>query len=397
MPDNFVYGGIVGNSNTWKDIGNWNSNLIIGLNDLPVSEIQKIQELTKQSNNDYEKVKLIYEYLQNETRYVGVFIGIGGFKPYSASYVCNKKYGDCKALTNYMLAMLKSVGIKSYYSLIVADEKKPDIDTNFPGMYFNHAVLCVPLKNDTLWLECTDQLNPFNYWGSFTNGKHALVCDFEFSFITQTPKFTHHTNCVIQNSIVNFKEGKLLVSMERQLFGEAFEEVRNNLKYNSDKNIIEMATKTLPFRNYTLSSVNYNEIYNNGVMGYNESLQLICSNYLQVFDSSIIISQFNKIIENQFHLSANRQNTIEILHNYRVVDTIKYHIPDEFGLEVLPNDFYSSTSYGKCEVKYLMEENKLIICKFVELNKGVYSSTIYNEFKKFISDILHVENQKNII
>ena len=397
IPDDFVFGGIKGTSITWKDIGIWQSKLISNLDKLPYSEIQKIKELTKLAKNDYEKVKLIYEYLQNETRYIGVFIGIGGWKPFDATYVCNNKYGDCKALTNYMMSMLRSVGINAYYSLIVADESEPDIDTNLPGIYFNHVVLYVPLENDTLWLECTSQNIPFNYWGTFTNGKQALVCNFEDSFLTQTPQFKNNENYINQSSIANIVDGKLIVNMKRQLFGEAFEKIKNNIKYNSDKDILDIATKTIPFKNYTLNNVKYDEIQIDGITGYNESLQLSLSNNIQEYSSNLIISPFNKYLETEFPLNTARHNPITIKYNFKIVDTIQYNILEGFKIEVMPDNFQISTEYGKCEIKYVLKANQLKVSKFIELNKGSYTLKDYSEFKTFIKDIISAENQKILL
>ena len=53
-----------------------------------------------------DKVKKIYQYMQNKTRYVNVSIGIGGWMPMSPEEVRKKGYGDCKGLTNYMKTML---------------------------------------------------------------------------------------------------------------------------------------------------------------------------------------------------------------------------------------------------------------------------------------------------
>jgi len=397
VPDAFVFGKIKGTSTTWKQVGNWYSKLISGLDKLPEFEIKKVLELTKQATNDYEKAKLIYTYLQNETRYIGVFIGIGGWKPDDATNVCNNKFGDCKALTNYMMAMLKAVGIKSYCSLIIADDDEPDIDTSFPGMYFNHVVLCVPIHNDTLWLECTNQSNPFNYWGTFTNGKHALVCDFENSYITQTPHFEHQTNYVTQTSKVIIQDGKLIVDMERQLFGEAFEKVKNNLNVNSDKEIIDIATKTLPFKNYSLTNVKYRDINIDGCTGYNETLQLTFSNNLQAYGSNLIISPFNKFVETQFHLNTYRQNPISILYNYKIADTTQYDIPKEFELEGLPINFQDSTRYGKVGARYIQEKKQLKVITFFEFNKGMYPQSDYADFMLFIDRIINSESHKILL
>ena len=126
--------------------------------------------------------------MQDNTRYVNVTLGIGGMKPYPAEYVSNNKYGDCKALTNYMKALLQCAGIESYYSTIYAGGTAPGSDPlKCPGQQFNHVILAVPLENDTLWLENTSNTNPFAYPGTFTQNRQALLVDGSKSRLVRTP------------------------------------------------------------------------------------------------------------------------------------------------------------------------------------------------------------------
>mgnify|MGYP001126063175 FL=1 len=97
-------------------------------------------------------------------RYISVQIGIGGWKPISAEEVDENKYGDCKGLTNYTKALLRTVGIESNYCVVSAGSEIKDISEDFPSMQGNHVILNIPQEGKSdLWLECTSQDTPFNF------------------------------------------------------------------------------------------------------------------------------------------------------------------------------------------------------------------------------------------
>jgi len=80
--------------------------------------IEKVHTLVKGISDEREKIKLIYKYLQSKTRYVSIQLGIGGWQPIEASVVDQVGYGDCKALSNYAISLLKEAGIKAYFALV---------------------------------------------------------------------------------------------------------------------------------------------------------------------------------------------------------------------------------------------------------------------------------------
>ena len=113
-----------------------------------------------------EKAKIIYKYVQENTRYISVQIGIGGFRPINAIDVDRVKYGDCKGLSNYTMALLKAVNVPSYYTVVEAGNRKVDFEDDFADLrQGNHAILAIPYKGSYYWIDCTSQIHPFRIFG----------------------------------------------------------------------------------------------------------------------------------------------------------------------------------------------------------------------------------------
>src|SRR6185436_1398426 len=138
-PNKFSYYGYEGDLTSWKSFGIWLNTLYNGQDVLPADRQQFFKELVKDAQNDREKARLIYDYLQKNFRYVSIQLGIGGFRPFSADFTEKKKYGDCKALSNVMQAMLATVGIKAYSAIINAGNNALAMDPDFPAQLSNHV------------------------------------------------------------------------------------------------------------------------------------------------------------------------------------------------------------------------------------------------------------------
>jgi hypothetical protein len=144
--------------------------------------------------SEKEKIKRIYNYMQQNFRYVSIQLGIGGLRPFSADFTDKKKYGDCKALSNYMMAALKAVNIKSHVAIINASFNQEPVDADFPANNFDHVILCIPYAKDSIWLECTSSTAEFGELGTFTENRNALLITDNGGVLVPTPKSQHTSN-----------------------------------------------------------------------------------------------------------------------------------------------------------------------------------------------------------
>ncbi|MFR9165187.1 MAG: DUF3857 domain-containing protein [Dysgonomonas sp.] len=208
-PTDFCYDSHCGNMSDWKHYGLWVSDLLKGRDAIPNELSEKIKDLTKDAKTPAEKVKIVYEYLQNNTRYVSIQLGIGGLQPIDATSVYKTRYGDCKGLTNLMKAMLKSINIQSNYCEIYSGDRNQRLYSDFANVnQTNHAILLVPMEKDSIWLECTSQTLPFGYIHDGIAGHDALVINEhgEGGKICRLPSYTKEQNKSSTKLIVNVNE-----------------------------------------------------------------------------------------------------------------------------------------------------------------------------------------------
>ena len=186
-PVDFAYGGTKGSQETWNGTGKWLYSLQEGNAVVPEELKTKVTALTE-GLSDKGKIKAIYDYLRENTRYVSIQLGIGGFKPFPVETVYKTGFGDCKALSAYMQALLKVVGIDSHYYIISTSRSKLIKNYHSVGQ-MNHAMLCVPMQNDTLWIECTNPRYPLGYRHDSSAGHEVVLVKEDGGELVKIPNY----------------------------------------------------------------------------------------------------------------------------------------------------------------------------------------------------------------
>ncbi|MCE7055406.1 DUF3857 and transglutaminase domain-containing protein [Algoriphagus sp. AGSA1] len=228
-PLNFSLGEFSGKMEDWAGLAAWQFRLNEGRNSLPGEFAEKIKSMVSEADTEYEKIQILYEYLQKNYRYVSIQLGIGGWQTTPAADVVKYAYGDCKGLTNLMQAMLKVVGIESNYTLVYAGKNADDIETDLPSNQFNHVILQVPMTDvqSPIWLECTSNSLPAGYLGEFTRNRHVLVINEEGGALTKTPAYnTDYWNAVRStNQVLIASDGNATISSDIHVEGNFAEQM----------------------------------------------------------------------------------------------------------------------------------------------------------------------------
>lgn len=226
-PVQFALDQYPGEMKDWSGLASWQYELNKGRDVLPGDFATKVLSLVEGIEDPYEKVKILYGYLQENYRYVSIQLGIGGWQTMTAEDVVKYSYGDCKGLTNLMKAMLDLVGIPSNYTLVYAGPDAKDIEVDLPSNQFNHVILQVPTDAQPIWLECTSTLLPAGYLGDFTKNRHVLVTHEGGGYLTKTPAYNaEHWNLIrSQSKVVVDAQGNARINTKQQFLGNFAEEM----------------------------------------------------------------------------------------------------------------------------------------------------------------------------
>lgn len=391
-PLDFEYGGFKGSMSSWSALGEWDYNLIKGRDELSESEKQKIASIISGAKDDREKVKLIYEYIQESTRYVLIDIGIGGFQPAEAQAVAKNGFGDCKGLANYAKAMLKVAGINSYYTLILAGETKP-IEHDFIAHHFNHAILCVPMASDTIWLDCTNQELPFNYLGSFTDDRPALLITPNGGKLVRTPAFRKNENLFKRTGNVSLNNfGKSSARISDFYSGIYYEQASDLFGLSSDEEMRRYLNSSLKYWDLNTTSVKFSENKSetpSAIFAYEVSI----NNFATMAGKMMI---FNPTIDNAEYLQ-DFPMAMEITQFNISFDSIAYSLPLGYKVEFKPPDVKVENEFGKFSYQIEAKNDKLIYKRYLELNKGEIPVEKFQAFRSFINSVAETDREKIIL
>ena len=395
-PINFNYDGYEGSFASWNTFGNWIKELNKGRDELDKAGAVKLHDLVKDCKDTTEMVEKVYKYVQDNTRYVSIQFGIGGFQPFLASEVDKNGYGDCKALSFYTQSLLKELGIKSNYTLVYAGSSVPDIQVDFPSNQFNHVILNVPLKNDTIWLECTDQNSPFGYLGDFTSDRHVLSIGDEIEII-KTPDYSKKNNYELNYAefeINNDGSAKAFFSNNKKgiLFDEYY-----YLVHEGKSEQEEWIYKHAGLNDFTINNFDVSYI-DDRIPSAQISYDCNLNSLGKLSGKRMFIPiKLGPKMENLPSNSKNRINDIVLNNSLTVKDSSIFILPPDFEIEYLPGQKTIESEFGKLNCSSFSKDGIIIFIRTLELEKGRFSSDQYKDFLHFYTELLKSENEKIVL
>lgn len=398
-PNKFQLDDYDGDMTSWKNFGSWIENLYAKTTALSEDKKQFYRQLVKNASTDREKAEILYNYMQHNMRYVSIQLGIGGLRPFPASFVDDKKYGDCKALSNYLKSALDAVGVKSNLIIIQGSMTPREVYEDFSASYFNHVILNIPQQGDTIWLECTSTTLPFGELGPWTENRKGMMVTDQGGVLVNTPKSNYTNNTESINSVIEVNEnGGANVKINYSLSGAGRD---NLLMYYHDLKEDEK-------RKFFISDIEWKnpdvfEIRNSkkmeipylvtGTMEY-EKIYAFSAGSKFFFDARLY-----PIFDEEIPESEKRMRDYYFTYPYQSFDTTIYKFPAGYTLETMPKNRSVKFAFAEytCSYNWDAVSRTLRSYTLLQLKERVIKAADYPKLVDFKKQVMADMNEKIVM
>ena len=393
----FAVDGYEGDMSTWKSFGTFMHQLNKERQEVSPETQQKIKTLTADATTNEEKIKRIYQYMQEEVRYVSVQLGIGGWQSFDAKYVEKNKYGDCKALSNYMKSLLEIVEIPSDWVVIYrGNEGRQEVDENFVNPTFaNHMILYVP--SEDMWLECTSKNYPANYIGGDNHDRPVLLINEKGGTLSRTPKYGLGENKSITRANINLNEkGGAVIKKQTTYHGPGHDVYRYLKDYPKDdveKYIIQ--NTTLPALTLDKFAIETKEDKPVAVVDFNITVPRYASKAgKRVFVPINNLNPFTEVPASE----ENRINPVKIENDYHEKDEYIFDLPEGYKVESVPEEkTLLESEYGKFSLDLKVTDKTVTVSRNLEIYAVEIPAADYNKLRDFYKKIAQIDATKMVL
>jgi transglutaminase-like putative cysteine protease len=376
----------------------WYKSLVMKIGNDEKIVKEKTSEIVKGINDDEEKVKAIYQWVQDNIRYIAFENGIAGFKPEKAQEVLRKKYGDCKGMANLLTEMLKSINLDARRCWIGTKHIAYDYST--PSLSVDNHMICAWMnRGKPVYLDATEKYIGFGEIAERIQNRQTLIENGNQYLLEKVPMASYLQNTATENRKLLVKGNDLQGHVIQVWKGESKEwllSALNDINMDKQENALKQyLAKDLP--NFEISNLKIENLSN-----YNADLKV---------EYDVLWKGIISVFEKESYLDIDNRRNLE---NFKI-DTSKRKLPYWFHFKndlvfeteiLLPEGKVISTLPEKLSIKqpgytfsasYKNENNKVIYKNEIILNNTELKPENFFQWNKDIDQLTNFYNQQIVL
>jgi len=347
--------------------------------------------ITSQLTDEFDKVKAVYDWVQHNIRYVAIEDGDKGLVPEGAAQVFNKRYGDCKGMSNLMKTMLDGIGIQSHITW-VGTSRLPYKYTELPSpVVDNHMILHYAGANGKDYiLDATSEYQSIEYAPSAIQGKQCLISIDSSTY--RVYEIPHSFNLVQQSMVINIDGTSLKITDTTCYNGNYKNAIAYALAHKSNSEKQRFYQNMLDgegFPKSTVYNLQHTDIYavDNPLCFYaNFELR---DYIIEIADELYMKPYFGKTVETSIDI-AKRKYPFSLSNKGGWLCTQIINIPKEYSISHLPENIDFTHPLFALKVHYTHNKNQLLIDidyheNFITLPTEDYEK--WNEMNKLVRQV----------
>jgi hypothetical protein len=350
-----------------------------------------VEEIRKNAASELDVVKNVFYWVQDNIRYIAFEQGMRGHVPHSGSYVCEKRYGDCKDMANIIVNMLELAGIKSYHTWI-GTRDIPYTYTEFPTPIVDNHMIATYISKDNqyYYLDATSNYTPFGYPSSMIQGKEALIAKSPTQYeLKVVPELSRDLNEMTDSVFVKLSGHDMIGNGSCFMGGYPKIFAGYQLDLGSEQEIKQNVTKLIGKGNnkFYLDSYHVSNLLDRSLPTGVEYTFRLADYYQDTGDEIYVNLNLTKDFYNKYINTATRKTPKEFEYNYVKEEYIEMEIPQGYAVEFVPESTNHEGEYFGYDITYQVKGNKIAYYKKIYHNYLLLQSSQFESWNNSIKSL----------
>lgn len=369
------------------DLHNWYCSFVSRTKE-EFGSLQAISDsIVGNETEQYEKARKIYQWVQNNIRYIAFEEGDKGLMPAKATEVCDKRFGDCKGMSNALYQLLRAQGIDAHLAW-VGTRDLPFSYYEFPTPNVDNHMICVAtIDGQHVIMDGTNSKVPFGMVTPFIQGKEILVNnECEGYEIIKAPIISSDQNLIEQDITINLLGDTVQGTGKLSFYGYSAMAIKERFKLGPKKDWIEefKGVLLLASNKFLLDSIeilNFDQPDQPLVFNYKFRLP----NYATSVDDEVYLNLALDKLDLPEKLEEDRKLPVEWRFTYETAMTVTLENHDGFDLTSLPKgSSVEHPNFGH-RISYQKSDGKVVRTSSQKMNTIVLDPAEFEAYNQYVT------------
>jgi hypothetical protein len=330
----------------WNDLGRWYADLVKEQLELDDAARTAGREAASGAKSELEKIQRLYDFVVKNTRYVGIELGIHGWKPFKASEVLRRRYGDCKDKATLLTALLLDNGIEADVALVRTADRGESPPGHATMWAFNHAITYVPKYK--LFLDGTAEYSGSSELPYQDQGAMVLVVHKDGTTALMSPPESgadDNENRSNYTALVG-PDGALDIEGTERFRGARASAVRQEFEEEKTRKTQLEKTLNQVFPGARVNKLEFSDLSNlEAPVSYTYSANIARYGIAEGSRMVLPLTLFPHQVANAYGTLAKREHDLYTSYAWSTRNVIRYRLPKGARIEALPEGVTLDTPY----------------------------------------------------